>query len=119
MQEQLIQLLEIPRKLVHGELELEDCPHAGQFDQFDHQCVDCPQGPECQWMCNNDEFAALQQHSTSDLLQALGFALVYVYGAVIKWDHEPDSCTCVLCQWHRQAKSTYDDLATEDMHNGH
>lgn len=117
MNDRILQLLELPRKLVHGEMELEGCPHDGMFDSRDHQCIDCPQGPECQWLCSNDEFASLQTHSTRELLQALDFAIVYIHGALIKWDHQPDSCACAVCNWHRQARETYDTLFPEPAHN--
>ena len=110
MEDRLLELLEFPRKLVHGELELEDCPHAGFYDLRDIQCINCTQGPECHWLCRNDEYASLQNHTTDELIEALDFACCYVYSAIIKWDHKPETCNCVVCQWHRKARAIYDEI---------
>ena len=110
MRARLLQLLEFPRKLVQGELELEGCPHSGFYDLRDKQCIDCPQGPECHWLCRNDEYASLQNHSTEELTRALDFALCYVHADIIKWDHKPETCGCIVCKWHREARAAYDEV---------
>ena len=112
MRTRLLQLLEFPRKLVHGELELEDCLHSGFYDMSDRQCIDCPQGPECHWLCRNDEHASLQNHSTNELIRALDFALCYVHADIIKWDHKPETCDCIVCNWHREARTAYDEVTS-------
>lgn len=112
MRSRLLQLLEFPRQLVRGELELEDCPHDGFYDLRDTHCIDCPQGPECHWLCSNDEFASLEMHSTGELTRALDFALCYVRAGITKWEHDPEHCRCAICAWFREARELYDDAAS-------
>lgn len=106
MKTELLELLEFPRKLVHGQLDIENCPHDGFFDLHDQVCIDCPQGPECYWLCRNDEFASLENHGVDDLYKALDFAHSYIHAAIIKWDHRIEHCSCSVCHWYRQARST-------------
>lgn len=117
MKSRLLQLLEFPRQLVRGELELEDCPHDGFFDLRDTRCIDCPQGPECHWLCRHDEYAALDKHNTDELVRALDFALCYVRAGITSWDHDQDRCRCSICTWFRQARDVYDEAVTLKENN--
>lgn len=61
MKTEILKMLEFPRRLARGNLELEHCRHAGNYAVGDPQCVICQSQLECEWLYHSDEFSALQE----------------------------------------------------------
>jgi len=117
MKNRILELLEFPRELVRGDMDLEECPHQGLYDLHDKICLECDQGEECDWLYGNDEFAALELHDQAQLLKALGFGLCYVRAAIAQWNHNIHVCQCTACSWFKQAQKTYDEALSGDEAN--
>jgi hypothetical protein len=105
MRERLISALAYPRSVVRGYLEPDDCPHNSSFDREDRRCLNCEFEMECMWLCNNDEFAALQLRPMEDLVDALEFSLDYVSQRISEPGHHSATCRCDACTWSREAGS--------------
>lgn len=103
MRQGLIETLSYPRELVRNDIELDDCPHSGLYDDEDGRCLACPQQPECEWLYNNEEFVALQQRSIGEILAAVEIALDYVAAQIAYWEHDSKQCGCTSCAWLRHA----------------
>lgn len=104
MRRKLIRALSYPRFLMRDYLELDDCDFHGTFDPACPQCRVCSQEPECQWLINHDEFAALENKAVVDLVRALETALMYVDARVAFWDHNRRVCVCDACRWLRTTR---------------
>ncbi len=104
MRERIIAMLDFPRQLVRSEMELYECPHDGEFDNKDRICLECADGPECQWLYATDTVAALDSRSMPELAGALEFAIISVAANAVKMDHDPQQCRCQVCAWIQQAE---------------
>jgi hypothetical protein len=103
MRQNLIEALSYPRELVRNNLELDDCPHAGLYDDEDGRCIACPQQSDCEWLYNNEGFAALEKKPIAEILAALEIASDYVAAQVTYWEHDSRRCGCTSCSWLRGA----------------
>ena len=97
----LLNALDYPRFLVRDHLDLDECRHQGNYDRYDPKCGACSQQPECKWLVSHDEFSALEQKSTADLLESVKFAWLYVDAHVTFWGHNRHACACDACRWLR------------------
>jgi len=113
MRDRIIKSLAYARYQVQQHLELDDCPHSAQYDQQDQRCQKCEFGPECQWLCSNDEFAALERKSTETLVDALVFSLGYIDALITRWGHDSDECRCEACAWLREAVQVFAECQDE------
>lgn len=105
MHQRIIAALTYPRSLMRGNLALEDCAHNGDYCGEDLHCAACDYVYECSWLCNADEYAALENRSLATLVAALDFALDYVRAQIALADHDPQSCRCASCGWLRRAEN--------------
>lgn len=110
MKARIIEVLAHPRALVTGEQDLEDCHHNGLYSLRHGDCSACPQGPECRWLYQHGEYAALEDKSLAQLEEALAFALGYVDSRILEWGHDCVHCKCEHCAWLRAARRLYDQL---------
>lgn len=101
MRQAFIDALSYPRELVRDNLELEECPHTGLYDNEDGKCIACPQQSECEWLYNNEAFAALEKKPIAEILAALEIASDYVTAQVAYWEHDSRRCGCTSCSWLR------------------
>ncbi|UCE89466.1 MAG: hypothetical protein JSW10_01075 [Pseudomonadota bacterium] len=110
MREKIVDALSYPRQLVRDGLDFEVCRHNGQFDSTDPDCLLCDDGPECRWLYDTDEFAALTQRPLNQLVGALEFAILSVTTHNMRWKHKSELCNCEGCNWLREAQELYDTL---------
>jgi hypothetical protein len=108
MRQSLIEALSYPRELVRNDMDLDDCPHSGLYDDEDGRCLACPQQPECEWLYNNEEFAALGQKPVAEILAALEIASDYVAAQIAYWEHDSRQCGCTSCTWLGEASRLVD-----------
>jgi len=101
----LIEALKYPRTLINAGLELERCPHNGMYTDTDPRCIACENGPECEWLFHNGEFAALTEKPVHDLVGALEYALLHVSAFASTAGHDVQNCRCANCQWVRDSQS--------------
>ncbi|NOZ11871.1 MAG: hypothetical protein GXP09_12650 [Gammaproteobacteria bacterium] len=106
MRNQILDVLELPRRLIRSELEINQCPHDIQYYASDPACRGCFDGPECQWLYATDEVAALDSRSLDELMQALEFAILSVAAQLAHAGH-PLRCTCPPCKWLQQAEQLH------------
>jgi hypothetical protein len=109
MRQALIQALTYPRELVRNNLELDECPHAGLYDDEDGRCIACPQQSECEWLYHNEAFAALEKRPIADIRAAVEIAADYVTAQVAYWEHDSRRCRCTSCSWLRNALRLIDE----------
>lgn len=50
MKTEIIKMLELPRKIVRGNVPLETCEHAGNFSSSAPECRICETRLECEWL---------------------------------------------------------------------
>ena len=112
MKEEIIKALVFPRAVIRGEISIEACPHAGNFAPQDARCRECHCGAECEWLCSNDEFVALEQKSLDELEGALEFAVGYVDARIMRLGHEATNCRCHACTWLKTGMALVDQVAT-------
>jgi hypothetical protein len=103
MRPNLIEALGYPRELLRNDLELDDCPHNALYDNEDGKCLACLQRSECEWLYQNEEFAALGQKPIAEILAALEIASDYVAAQIAYWEHDNRQCGCTSCSWLRDA----------------
>lgn len=104
MRDTIIKLLELPRRVIRGEIAIEDCGHAGFYSPADSACRVCETRMECEWLFRNDEFAALSEKPLDTVMDAFDSAVLYVDAFVARAGHEATECGCELCSWIRQAQ---------------
>ena len=110
MKDQIIKLLAYPRSVLGDLIDMDACPHSGSYYQQDGRCRKCSDAPECQWLSSNDEFVALEQKSTEELLGPLVFAVDFVNLQLAYWGHDRASCDCETCVWVRAAMQVRDEV---------
>jgi hypothetical protein len=113
MKDKIIQTLAYPRLLVRGSMSLEDCEHNGNYAGGDSRCDDCEFALECRWLCNADEFAALERKPMEDVLDALDFAVDYVRAQTACAGHDSLTCRCNSCEWLRASELLLDEAAEQ------
>jgi hypothetical protein len=101
---EIIKAFEYPRSLVRCRIDIDECTHAGNYDNGSVECQDCQEGPECEWLCGNDEFVALEQKPLEELQSSLEIAKDYVYAQIMEWGHDSQVCHCDACKWLRMAE---------------
>lgn len=106
--DQILSSLDFPRRLVRGNIDQENCAHAGNFAPGDPVCEDCISRLECGWLYHNDEFSSLGEKPEAELVDALGFALDYVEAFSYRAGHRPGRhCPCELCTWLNGARALH------------
>ena len=100
----IIELLDLPRRLIRDQVAIETCQHAGFFSPRDPGCRVCETRLECEWLFHNDEFAALSEKPVDALLDALESSVHYVDACITFAHHDRRTCACELCSWLEQAK---------------
>ena len=110
MKTTVIRMLDYPRSLVRRNVDVHDCPHAGQFADADARCRLCEFSMECRWLQHNDEFVALSEKSLEEIVEALSFTLAYVDAETTRWGHLRQNCRCEACTWLRSAQRLYDKV---------
>ena len=113
MRNRIVDALAYPRQLVRDGLDFEVCRHHGQFNSADPECLICDDGPECKWLYDTDEFAALTERPLDQLVSALEFALLSVTTHNMRWKHKSELCNCEACNWLRGAQDLYDAIHKE------
>lgn len=114
MKNEIINVLAFPRALVRGEIDLEECRHAGNYAPQDRVCRDCYYGAECEWLFSNDECVALENKSLEELEGALEFAVGYVDAHMCHRGHDPALCRCEACSWLKIGQGLIDEMAALD-----
>lgn len=103
MGEEIIRMLEFPRRLARGAVDLQQCPHAGNYLEGDSRCQACRTFLECEWLHHSDEFSALGERPLEDVVEALNVACMYVDAQVTLSGHDTTSCGCDACRWVQRA----------------
>ncbi|KPK55465.1 MAG: hypothetical protein AMS22_04325 [Thiotrichales bacterium SG8_50] len=113
MRKQMLEALAYPRDLIRSGLDVDNCPHSGNYAAEDIECLTCFDGPECRWLYHNDEFVALEGKSLAELADALEFALEHVSAQVIHSSHNQRTCRCDACAWLRKSQKLLDRAVNE------
>jgi hypothetical protein len=117
MRPALIGALSYPRELMSADMELDSCPHNGLYDDDDGRCLACVQQPECEWLFDNEAFAALERKPIGEILRALETASDYVAAQVAYWHHDSRQCGCTSCTWLRDTLRLV-EKARAESHSG-
>jgi hypothetical protein len=104
MRERILELFGQSRAMMRSQIELHECSHSGNFVPDSSECGQCDYEFECQWLYNNDEFAALERKPLETLLDSLEYALYYVEAQLIRWGHDKRGCHCEACAWLRDCR---------------
>jgi len=111
VREKVIRMLDYARTLARGNMELQNCPHAGNYAGEDQRCRECDYGFECDWLLAHDLDVVLQTKTLDELAEALNFALSYVDAQVTRWGGHPRRrCRCEACRWLRDATAVQRQL---------
>ena len=110
MKKQIIEALTFSRAVVRDGMDTPECIHDTNYDPDDRDCIECDYGPECRWLFENDEFAALERKPMEHLVDALEFALAYVGARTSRGGHNHHTCRCDICRWQRRAQKLRDRL---------
>ncbi len=104
MRQKILQALAHSRAIMRNQIELHDCFHNGNYAANTMECGQCEFEFECHWLCNNDEFVALEQKSMDALIDSLEFAQCYVDALVTRRGHDRRLCRCEVCAWLRKVR---------------
>ncbi|MDH5230939.1 MAG: hypothetical protein OEY38_12810 [Gammaproteobacteria bacterium] len=110
MRELVIEAFALPRAIIRDSIELDHCPHSGNYDPADVRCQDCDMGEDCSWLCNNDEIVQLEKRTVDRLLTELEFAQDYVNAQVAYHEHPQQECSCAACSWLRNVRMLNDKI---------
>ena len=106
--QEILELLAFPRSLMRDYLELDDCPHDGQFAVDDAHCRDCDNREECEWLFKNEAYLDLRRRNVTKLKRALAYGVDYVRGLATQYAHDQNRCRCPTCRWLRRAQNCLD-----------
>ncbi len=101
---QIIEMLTFPRLMALDSMELDGCPHEGQFEADSSRCKTCEYMYECTWLKSNEPFLALASSPVDELLNALRFAIDYVDSQNHRSGVARTFCVCKNCSWINSAK---------------
>lgn len=101
---QLIEMLTFPRLMALEKMELEECPHNGQFRSRNSECQTCVFMYECSWLQSNEPFVVLGQRSLAELATSLEFAIDYVDSQNHRAGGKRRLCVCEKCSWIDRAR---------------
>jgi hypothetical protein len=104
MRERILELFGQSRAMMRSQIELNECFYNGNFAPDSSECGQCDYEFECQWLYNNDEFAALERKPLETLLDSLEYAQYYVEAQLIRWGHDKRGCHCEACAWLRDCR---------------
>jgi len=107
MKNRMIELLSYPRQMLHDDIDLVSCLHAGFYDKQDRGCRECENEAQCRWLSANDKFVALERKPVRDLAQSLAFVLDYMNLRIGRWGHDPNVCKCSSCCWFCEASDVF------------
>lgn len=107
----ILELLAFPRSLMRDYLELDDCPHDGQFAIEDRRCQDCDNREECEWLFRHEAYMDLPRRDVVVLKRALAYGVDYVRGLATRYAHDQNHCRCPTCRWLRRAQGYLDEAA--------
>jgi hypothetical protein len=110
MKARIVATLVYAREVVRDTIEVQQCYHAGQYCSTDSHCDGCYYGPECRWLCMNDECSALQAKSIEQLRGSLEFAVELLHIRPGEPGHNRGRCRCDTCSWLRKAKRLLAEL---------
>ena len=89
-----------PREYLRARLPtVHDCSHATNFESGDPECRACRANRECGWLCDNDEYSALETATTDRVVAAIRSVLDQALVDVSR--HK--ACSCSTCTWLRRA----------------
>ena len=104
MRATIVELLELPRRLIHDQVVIEICGHAGFFSPNDPECHVCQSRLECELLFHNEDFALLADKPVEVLLELLESSRIYIDAFVSRAGHDGRTCACDLCSWLKQAR---------------
>lgn len=108
MKNEIIDMLEFPRRIIRDQIPLEKCGHAGNFLSSDPDCVVCETRLECEWLHHSDESVALTEKPLGAVVDTLGSAVLYVDACVTRAGHRVQVCRCEACDWLRRARRLHE-----------
>ena len=114
MKNEIIGMLEFPRRIMRGQIPLEECAHAGNFSSGDTGCLVCETRMECEWLYHGDESVALAEKPLDAVVDALGSAVLYVDACVTRAGHGMRICQCEACDWLRRARRLHETVVPVD-----
>ena len=117
MRDQIIELLDFPRRLARDNMELQHCPHAGNYLEGDPRCQACHSFLECEWLYHSDEFSALGERPLAEVVEALNVACMYVDAQVTLSGHQRDRCACDSCRWVQRASVLLEECQGGSIHD--
>lgn len=103
LKQQIIELLEFPAFKMRGQLQLDDCPHAGYFNDRDEQCIDCFQGVECLFVGNTESVSGCQRKAIIRLVAQLKIGIDYIDVNLQPSHRSRRRCYCENCSWLERA----------------
>ncbi|MDH5437174.1 MAG: hypothetical protein OEX83_10480 [Gammaproteobacteria bacterium] len=107
MKNKLLELYELPKRLLMNEIGGMDCMHDSVFNLLDQECWGCDVGTECLSMLKVLQLEKEHELETlpeEKLLANLRIADQYINQKISAVAHSPGSCACELCNWSRETK---------------
>lgn len=109
LKQQIIELLEYPAFKMQGQLQLDDCPHAGYYDDKDARCIDCFQGVECLFVGHTESISSCQRKALIALVSQLKIGIDYVDVNLQPSHRSRRRCYCENCSWLEKANKTLNE----------
>lgn len=94
---QIISLLENASAIVENGFLPQECRFNEMYHGDEHDCRLCELGPDCNWLTDVREQAALASKSDGELRELLEFAVEYCASLAVYLEHEPGQCACPMC----------------------
>lgn len=105
MKDKLLELCELPQRLLLDEINNRDCIHDANFDLSDSECWGCDVGEECLSLLKvlqNQGLEDLENLSIERLTESIKVAKQYIDNKIQEQRHDIKTCSCELCTWRRE-----------------
>ena len=104
MQQQLIEALLYPRKLVEGLVQDGNYTHKNMFEATGERCNHCDGSGNCSWDHCVEDFQQLGLKTDEALSISLREGIRLVESLHKHLRHDETTCTCETCNWIRHAE---------------
>jgi len=104
MQQQLIEALLYPRKMVEDLVQDGNYTHKNMFEATGERCNHCDGTGDCGWDHCVEDFQQLGRKTEEALSVSLREGIRFIESLHSHLRHDATTCTCETCNWIRNAE---------------
>ncbi len=116
MQQQLIEALLYPRKMVEELVQDGNYAHKNMFEATGERCNHCDGTGDCGWDHCVEDFQQLGQKTEESLSVSLREGIRFIESLHSHLRHDETTCTCEPCIWIRNAEHLLEECEHQLPH---